>query len=74
MSEVQELEFFILPNGKVEVQVSGVKGRRCLQVSGGFESILGGEIEHREFTREYDEPEDDLEVQAEDRERLRSGP
>ena len=62
MAEIQELEFYILPDGKVEVQVSGVKGKRCLDVTEAFEKILGNDIEHGEFTRECSEVEEEQAV------------
>ena len=53
MSEVQELEIVIKPDGEVEVKVKGVKGERCLDITKQLEQLLGGEIVDRRHTDEY---------------------
>lgn len=48
----QELDIIIAEDGTVTIQVNGVKGKRCLDASAFLEEALG-EVEDREFTREY---------------------
>jgi len=53
--EIQEIELTIDRDGRVRVQVRGVKGRRCLEVTRPLEEALGGEIESRTLTHEAEE-------------------
>lgn len=53
--EVQEVEFFIEPDGKVTFEVRGVKGRRCLEITRDIEADLGGQILSRESTWEMNQ-------------------
>ena len=50
--EVQEIEVFIDADGKVELQVRGVKGQDCLELTRQLEESLGGQVESREMTPE----------------------
>ncbi|HZW04364.1 MAG TPA: DUF2997 domain-containing protein [Anaerolineaceae bacterium] len=50
--ELQEVEITIDKNGQVEVQVRGVKGAQCLDLTKDLEEALGGEIVLREMTPE----------------------
>lgn len=54
--EIQEIEVEILPDGKVEVKVRGVKGQACLDITAEMEKALGGTILLREMTAESQEP------------------
>jgi hypothetical protein len=49
---VQEIEVTILKNGQVQVQVRGVKGAECLDITAELEQSLGGKITLRELTPE----------------------
>lgn len=49
---LQELEVFIEPDGKVRIEARGFTGGECLQVTAGLEQALGGEILSREMTAE----------------------
>lgn len=42
--ELQEIEVVIGKDGKVEIQVRGVKGARCLEITKEMEEALGGEV------------------------------
>ena len=53
--EIQEIEVFIDAEGRVEVEVHGVKGTSCLDVTRPLEEALGGEVELREMTPEAEE-------------------
>jgi hypothetical protein len=53
--EMQEIEIYIDKTGKVRVEVRGVKGKACLDITRSLEEALGGQVESREFTPEADE-------------------
>lgn len=50
--EVQEIDVFIEKNGEVKVEVHGVKGMACLDLTKGLENALGGEVEERKMHHE----------------------
>jgi hypothetical protein len=50
--ELQEVEVFIDRDGRVRVEVRGVKGMSCLDVTKALEEALGGGVEDRELTPE----------------------
>ena len=53
---LEEIEIFIEKDGRVVVQVRGVKGQACLELTRELEALLGGEVELREMTAEAYEP------------------
>jgi len=55
--EIQEVQFIIDTEGRVSFEVSGVKGRRCLDITRDLELDLGGEVLSREETSEMYEEE-----------------
>ncbi len=55
MSEIQELDIFISPEGEVKIEVRGVKGKSCRSLTEGLENALGGQVTHRQHTDEYDQ-------------------
>ncbi len=50
--ELQEVEVFIEKDGRVRVEVRGLKGMSCLDLTKDLEAALGGQIEEREMTPE----------------------
>lgn len=54
-----EIEITILPDGKVELHIQGIKGKACVEVAKFFETLVG-EIKSLNYTSEYYEPEQDL--------------
>lgn len=50
---MEEIKVEIDQQGNVQVEVSGVEGGTCLDLTKHMEQLLGGEITQREFTREY---------------------
>ena len=56
--EVQEIDVFIEKNGQVRVEVQGVKGMACLDLTKNLEDALGGQIEDREMRPEAYETAD----------------
>lgn len=65
MSELQEIDVTIMPNGEVKVDVRGVKGKKCEAITKPVEELLGGDIIGREYTDEYHEPDQELELGGE---------
>jgi len=55
--DLQEIEVFIDPDGQVRVQVRGVKGLACLDLTRPLEEALGGEVLTREMNPEALETE-----------------
>jgi len=47
----QEIEVAILPDGRIEYTIKGVKGSACDNISALLEQI--GKVEHEERTGEY---------------------
>lgn len=50
--ESQEMEITISPTGEVQIQVKGVAGPQCLDLTKGLEQGLGT-VEERKLTSEY---------------------
>lgn len=50
--ELQEIDVFIEKNGQVRIEVRGVKGTSCLEITAALEQALGGQIAEREMTAE----------------------
>jgi len=50
--EIEEVEVVIDKDGKVRIEVRGVKGPACLDITKGLEAALGGKVESREMTPE----------------------
>ncbi len=63
--DLQEVRIAIDKSGKVRVDVNGVKGMKCLDVTRALEEALGGEVE-REMTPEAYEQEQELELENRD--------
>lgn len=58
--EIQEIEVFVKPDGAVQLQVRGVKGAKCLDLTKDLERLLGGEVIERIKTPEFDEQDQNL--------------
>ena len=57
--ELQEIDVFIEKDGQVRIEVRGVKGASCLDITAALEQALGGRIDEREMTGESYETVDD---------------
>lgn len=64
--EEETINVIIHPDGRVELQVCGVKGDKCLEVTRAVEEALGNRVK-REFTSEIYETEIETEAQKEQR-------
>jgi len=67
MSEIQEIDVYIKPDGTVAIEVRGVKGRKCLDLTADLEKLLGGQVLDREHTYEYDEQTQETDEHIEQR-------
>ena len=55
MMELQEIDVFIEADGKVTVEIHGVKGKKCLGITKSMEELLGGDVIDRNFSDEFNE-------------------
>jgi hypothetical protein len=67
--ELQEIDVLIEKDGQVRIEVRGVRGGSCLDITAALEQALGGQIAEREMTAESYEPaeqwlQDDLTVKS----------
>jgi hypothetical protein len=53
--EMQEIDVIIEEDGRVRLEVRGVKGTSCLDLTRGLEAALGGQVEDRQMTPESQE-------------------
>ncbi len=63
--ELQEIRIAIDKDGRVRVDVNGVKGMKCLDVTRALEAALGDDVE-REMTPDAYEQEQELELDNRD--------
>ncbi len=66
---MQEVDVFIEKDGRVRIEVRGVKGPSCLDLTKGLEEALGGQVEDRQMTPESQEAAGGVQEQQ----RLRGG-
>jgi hypothetical protein len=71
MSEIQEIDVMVKPDGTIKIEVRGVKGEKCLALTEKLEKTLGGSIVDRTYTDEFYQNEQELE--QEDRMGVESG-
>jgi Protein of unknown function (DUF2997) len=67
--DLEEIEVIIDKDGQVHIQVRGVKGTACLDLTSGLEAALGGEVELREMQPEAYEA-NPQEIQQDQQQRL----
>jgi hypothetical protein len=53
--ELQEIDVVIDKDGSVKIEVRGVKGPSCLDLTRELEAALGGQVAEREMTPEANE-------------------
>ena len=53
--ELQEIDVFIEKDGQIKIEVRGVKGTSCLDLTKDLEAVLGNQTVVREMTPEADE-------------------
>ncbi len=57
MSEIQEIDVIVAPDGTVRLEVRGAQGKKCLALTEEVEKLLGGAVVERVFTDEYEQEE-----------------
>ncbi len=67
MSEIQEIEVILKPDGTVKLEVRGVKGEKCLALTQDLEKLLGGGVVERIHTDEFSQAEQEVGQEQEDR-------
>ncbi len=58
MSELQEVDVYVKPDGTVRVEVRGAKGGACLDITKDLEELLGGIVSERIYTDEFNQEAD----------------
>lgn len=61
MMQKQEIEIAVLPDGRVEYTIRGVKGSACESIAALLDQL--GEVEREERTAEYYEQDDHVDIQ-----------
>jgi hypothetical protein len=54
----RQLKIKLLPNGEIQMQTVGIKGKKCLDYVELLKNLTPIKIEKQEFTNEYYEHED----------------
>jgi len=62
----REFEIIIGPDGSVEVQVKGYRGKRCLEAAKMFEQMIG-KTQAQHLTSEYYDPEEEVQYHIDQR-------
>ncbi|MGI9242684.1 MAG: DUF2997 domain-containing protein [Verrucomicrobiales bacterium] len=62
----REFDITIGSDGTVEVQITGYKGKRCLEIAKMFEEVVG-EINSQRETSEFYEPDEAAQISVEGR-------
>ena len=55
----ETIDLIIHADGRVEIQVCGVKGERCLEVTKAVEEVLGNKLERQVTSEMYETDESD---------------
>lgn len=66
--ELQQVDVFIEKNGEVRIEVRGVKGKKCPDLTAGLEEALGGKLS-REMTPDAVEAEGEAVRQSQEQHR-----
>lgn len=53
--ELQEIDVFVEKDGQIKIEVRGVKGLSCLDLTKELEAVLGEKVISREMTAEAQE-------------------
>jgi hypothetical protein len=57
MAHKEEFEITIGPNGEIQIEVKGAKGKSCVELTAFLEQALG-EVKSKDFKPEYHQQED----------------
>ncbi len=62
--ELQEVDVFVEKDAQVRIEIRGVKGMTCLDLTKDLETVLGNQIAARELTPEaHETPQEQVEQQ-----------
>lgn len=53
MSEIQEIDVVVAPDGTVKLEVRGAQGKKCLALTEEVEKLLGADVVERVHTDDY---------------------
>ena len=56
----KKLKIKLLPNGEIEMETLGIKGKKCLDYAEIIKKMVGGTITKTEITQEYYETDTEL--------------
>ena len=62
----KQLKIKLLPNGEIQMQTIGVKGKKCLDYIEMLKFLADAKIEKQEFTSEYYEQEEEILYETEE--------
>ena len=54
----KKLKIKLLPNGIVEMETVGIKGKKCMEYTKFMEDLVNGKIHEQKFTDEYYQEEE----------------
>ena len=67
---MKQIKIKILPNGEIEAETKGIKGKKCLKYITEIEKMTNAITKDSEFTKEYLETEEiintDINVEVEE--------
>lgn len=56
----KQLKIKLLPNGEVQMETIGIKGKKCLDYISVLEKLADVKVTKQEYTNEYYEQEEEL--------------
>ncbi len=62
---MKQIQIRIYPNGHIEAETHGIKGKQCLNYINKIEQMANARIDDSDFTKEYYETEEQLVVEQE---------
>lgn len=57
----KQVKIRIFPDGKIQAEVNGIKGKKCTKYINILEELLNSEVVDSDYTKEYFEKEEVLE-------------
>ncbi len=54
----KQLKIKLLPNGEIQMETIGIKGKKCLDYVKFIEQLTDAKVQKQEFTKEYYEQEE----------------
>ena len=60
---MKQIQIRIYPNGQIQAETHGIKGKQCLNYINKIEQMANARIDDSDFTKEYYETEEQLVVE-----------